>query len=67
MSKDSSQHSRSRVDVFLQFKEIFPQLTKTMIPHFRVCIEEFDQNIAHVIRKNEVLEEVWHIVNILFW
>lgn len=32
-----------------------------------VLIQKFDDNLAHVVRQDKVLEEVWNFVNIRLW
>tara|TARA_B110000285_G_scaffold82557_1_gene95014 strand:+ start:100 stop:315 length:216 start_codon:yes stop_codon:yes gene_type:complete len=61
---DLPQSYRRLNDVGLERLQIYFNLVKRLVPKDRIFVQKFYHDLAHVIREDEILEEVWDDVDV---
>lgn len=65
MSNDLSENQRSQENVLSELDEIFTEVDQILIAMEGVLMQQLHNNLAHIIRDDELLEEVWDFVDIV--
>ena len=61
---DLPERSGSFQNILLKIFQLFPDFIQVLVPMERVLVKKFDDDLAHIIRQNEVFKKVWNFIDI---
>lgn len=65
MSDDLTQDLWRLQNVLLQLHQVLAQMVQALVAVLWVLMDELNNNLAHVIRKDEILKEIRYLVHVV--